>query len=261
MLIARELAVSCCIQKCSFTCGHRWYDPEDKTAWSSVRCSLNDNDADNDDKNDKKGQEASVSECEFMHWTDYGYIKYLRVIHQLSAHPMLTTMYKILPSIAVTSCSAERTAVPHNQIIKPCSHNQKPAEIHNARRLVFCTYITCMWERQLWLTESRRSRRQFCRAVCCSLVSPVSYCVDQRKPCLISDSCQTQYSTTDRMKWHLTAVGLDPCAWGWQRVFMDWCQCSASLHWHRLIGFWRRRTFVYFSTTSKKELNYYRLTE
>lgn len=74
-----------------------------------MRCSLNDNDADNDDKNDEKGQEASVSECEFMHWTDYGYIKYLRVIHQLSAHPMLTTMYKILPSIAVTSCSAERT--------------------------------------------------------------------------------------------------------------------------------------------------------
>ena len=33
----------------------------------------------------------------------------MRVIYQLSAYPTLTTMYTILSSVAVTSCSAERT--------------------------------------------------------------------------------------------------------------------------------------------------------
>jgi hypothetical protein len=52
-----------------------------------------------------------------MHWTDYSYVKPLRVIYQLSAYPTLTTLYKILSSIAVKSCSAERT-LSHVRIIK-----------------------------------------------------------------------------------------------------------------------------------------------
>lgn len=68
-----------------------------------------DNDAANDDKDDDDDDdEENVSVSDFMHWTDYSYVKPLRVIYQLSAYPTLTTMYKILSSVAVTSCSAER---------------------------------------------------------------------------------------------------------------------------------------------------------
>jgi hypothetical protein len=71
----------------------------------SAPSQIDDNDAADDDKDD----EETVSVSDFVHWTDYSYVKPLRVIYQLSAYPMLTTMYKILSSIAVTSCSAERT--------------------------------------------------------------------------------------------------------------------------------------------------------
>lgn len=67
-----------------------------------VNLSQNDDDDDSED-------EGNVSVSDFVHWTDYSYVKPLRVIYQLSAYPMLTTLYKILSSIAVTSCSAERT--------------------------------------------------------------------------------------------------------------------------------------------------------
>ena len=71
---------------------------------------LVDNDTANDDKDDHDDdEEENVSVSDFMHWTDYSYIKPLRVIYQLSAYPTLTTLYKILSSLAVTSCSAERT--------------------------------------------------------------------------------------------------------------------------------------------------------
>ncbi len=62
-------------------------------------------DAPADDEDDDK----NVSTSDFDHWVDYSYVKPLRVIYQFSAYPMLTTMYKILSSIAVTSCSNERT--------------------------------------------------------------------------------------------------------------------------------------------------------
>ena len=64
---------------------------------------------DNDAADDEENVDEKVSASEFEHWTDYSYVKPLRVIYQLSAYPMLTTMYTILTSIAVTSCSAERT--------------------------------------------------------------------------------------------------------------------------------------------------------
>ena len=59
---------------------------------------------DNDAANDEENVDEKVSASEFEHWTDYSYVKPLRVIYQLSAYPMLTTMYTILTSIAVTSC-------------------------------------------------------------------------------------------------------------------------------------------------------------
>lgn len=51
----------------------------------------------------------NTSTSDFEHWTDYSYVKPLRVIYQLSAYPTLTSMYKILASLSITSCSAERT--------------------------------------------------------------------------------------------------------------------------------------------------------
>ena len=64
----------------------------------------------NDEKDDDdEEEEDNVSVSDFMHWTDYSYVKPLRVIYQLSAYPTLTTMHKILSSVAVTSCFAERT--------------------------------------------------------------------------------------------------------------------------------------------------------
>jgi hypothetical protein len=41
-------------------------------------------------------------------WIECSYAKPLRVIWQLSGYPTLTSLYKILASLAVTSCSAER---------------------------------------------------------------------------------------------------------------------------------------------------------
>ena len=41
-------------------------------------------------------------------WIESSYVKPLRVIWQLSGYPTLTSLYKILVSLAVTSCSAER---------------------------------------------------------------------------------------------------------------------------------------------------------
>jgi hAT family C-terminal dimerisation region len=63
---------------------------------------------DDDTATDDKDDEENVSNCDFQLWTDYSYVKPLRVIDQFSAYPMLTAMYKILLSIAVISCSAER---------------------------------------------------------------------------------------------------------------------------------------------------------
>jgi hypothetical protein len=41
-------------------------------------------------------------------WIDHSFIKPLHVIDELSSYPHLTALYKILASLAVTSCSAER---------------------------------------------------------------------------------------------------------------------------------------------------------
>jgi hypothetical protein len=80
-----------------------------------VNLSQNDDDDDAAADDTDSEDEGNVSVSDFVHWTDYSYVKPLRVIYQLSAYPMLTTLYKILSSIAVTSCSAERTLMscPH----------------------------------------------------------------------------------------------------------------------------------------------------
>jgi hypothetical protein len=50
-------------------------------------------------------------------WAENGFIKPLRVITELSGFPTLTYLYKILNSLPVTSCSAER-AMSRVRIIK-----------------------------------------------------------------------------------------------------------------------------------------------
>jgi len=50
-------------------------------------------------------------------WADNGFIKPLRVLIELSGFNNITFLYKILVSIAVTSCSAER-AMSRIRIVK-----------------------------------------------------------------------------------------------------------------------------------------------
>ena len=52
-----------------------------------------------------------------LNWAEYGFIKPLRIIMELSGYPSLTCLYKILVSLAITSCSAER-AMSRVRIIK-----------------------------------------------------------------------------------------------------------------------------------------------
>lgn len=66
-------------------------------------------DVDSIDGDDGVDVDDNASMSDFEHWTDYSYVKPLRVIYQLSAYPTLTSMYKILSSLSITSCSAERT--------------------------------------------------------------------------------------------------------------------------------------------------------
>jgi len=70
---------------------------------------LCDHDDDNDDDDEEKEGEngdsyAMMSMSDFDKWTDYSFVKPLRVIYQLTGYPSLTTLYKILASLAVTIC-------------------------------------------------------------------------------------------------------------------------------------------------------------
>lgn len=62
---------------------------------------------------------SSASEAQGVQqkWADNGFSKPLRVLSELTGFPNLTYLYKILVSIAVTSCSAER-AMSRVRIIK-----------------------------------------------------------------------------------------------------------------------------------------------
>ena len=51
----------------------------------------------NDDANRKKN------------WANFGFVKPLRALMDLSGFPLLTWMYKILVTLAITSSSAERS--------------------------------------------------------------------------------------------------------------------------------------------------------
>jgi hypothetical protein len=85
---------------------HRYTNSESDTLDTDDDDDENDDDADAvDDDND---DEENVYLSDFGLLTDYCYVKPLRVIYQLSAYPTLTTMYKILSAVDVSSCSAER---------------------------------------------------------------------------------------------------------------------------------------------------------
>jgi len=64
---------------------------------------------DDDGENTDKGSPVyrNIAMHDFEKWTDYSFVKSLRVIYQLTSNPSLTTMYTMLASLAVTSCSAE----------------------------------------------------------------------------------------------------------------------------------------------------------
>jgi len=63
---------------------------------------VKEHDAECDDDNEDSAQ------CSTGQWVESSFVKPLRVIWQLSGYPALTSLYKILVSLAVTSCSAER---------------------------------------------------------------------------------------------------------------------------------------------------------
>ena len=84
--------------------------------------SCGEDDADDDDQHDisQAGDRASsASEAQGVQqkWADNGFSRPLRVLSELTGFPNLTYLYKILVSIAVTSCSAER-AMSRVRIIK-----------------------------------------------------------------------------------------------------------------------------------------------
>ena len=66
----------------------------------------------NDVESDRDGDDGKekLSMANFIKWTDYSFVELLRVVCQITGYPSLRAMYKILSSIAVTSCTctAER---------------------------------------------------------------------------------------------------------------------------------------------------------
>jgi hypothetical protein len=60
---------------------------------------------------------ATDVKLNLLKWTEHGFIKPLRVINEFSGFPTLTYLYKILNSLLVTSCNAER-AMSRVHIIK-----------------------------------------------------------------------------------------------------------------------------------------------
>jgi len=79
---------------------------------------------------------------DFVRWTDYRYVKPLRVIYQLSAYPALTTLYKTLSSITVTSCCAER-CLSHVRIIKNRLRSTMADDWFSALTILACERDIC----------------------------------------------------------------------------------------------------------------------
>jgi hypothetical protein len=85
---------------------HIYINSESDTQDTDDDVDENDDDADAVDDDNDDGENVSLSD--FALWTDYCYVKPLRVIYQLGAYPTQTKMYKVLSSVAVSTCSAER---------------------------------------------------------------------------------------------------------------------------------------------------------
>jgi hypothetical protein len=73
----------------------------------------------NESEDDGRGDSTQRETDEFIykHWRQFGFFDPLRVVFQLSAFPTLTCIYKVLATLPVTSCSAER-AMSRLKIIK-----------------------------------------------------------------------------------------------------------------------------------------------
>jgi len=52
--------------------------------------------------------EETNDQAKPINWAEYSFIKPFRIILQLSGCPSLTCLFKILVSLAITSCSTER---------------------------------------------------------------------------------------------------------------------------------------------------------
>jgi hypothetical protein len=76
---------------------------KDRSKASATRC-----DSDESDESDEDGGIHQEETEKKKKWAEYGFIKPLRVIMELSGFPAITRLYRILASLAITSSSAER---------------------------------------------------------------------------------------------------------------------------------------------------------
>jgi len=75
---------------------------------SSLTQTTESNTANNELLDFQSDDEETNEQAKPLNWAEYGCIKSRRMIMQLSGCPSLTCLYKILVSLAITSCSAEQ---------------------------------------------------------------------------------------------------------------------------------------------------------
>lgn len=67
-----------------------------------------DNDDDHCDSELPEEPESDHSDESHVKWMEQSFIKPLRIVQQISSYPHLSSVYKVLSTLAVSSCSAER---------------------------------------------------------------------------------------------------------------------------------------------------------
>jgi len=84
---------------------------------SSLTLATEDNTVNDELLDFESDDEETNDQAKPLNWAEYIFIKTFRIIMQLSGCPSLTCLYKILVSLSIASCSAER-AMSWVQIIK-----------------------------------------------------------------------------------------------------------------------------------------------
>ena len=72
------------------------------------RDSSSGNESEDDGRSDNTDAQRGTDKFVYKQWRRFGFFDPLRVVFRLSAFPTLTCIYKVLATLPVTSCSAER---------------------------------------------------------------------------------------------------------------------------------------------------------